>query len=170
MNDQQEGETEMNICPCGSGATYADCCEPLINGTRPAETAEKLMRARYCAYVRVEMDFLFESTHPDHRQGYDQKGTREWAESAEWEGLEIVATEKGGVDDNTGEVEFIARFKDKGGEREHHERAGFKRESGRWLFTEGAMVKQKPLKVDKIGRNEPCPCGSGSKYKKCCGK
>jgi SEC-C motif-containing protein len=116
------------------------------------------------------MDFLFESTHPDHRQGYDHKGTREWAESAEWEGLEIVATEKGGVDDNTGEVEFIARFKDKGGEREHHERAGFKRESGTWLFTEGAMVKQKPIKVDKIGRNEPCPCGSGSKYKKCCGK
>lgn len=29
----------------------------------------------------------------------------------------------------------------------------------------------KPKEVeDKIGRNEPCPCGSGKKYKKCCGK
>lgn len=28
----------------------------------------------------------------------------------------------------------------------------------------------KPRKVEKIGRNDPCPCGSGSKYKKCCGK
>lgn len=27
-----------------------------------------------------------------------------------------------------------------------------------------------PIKVTKIGRNEPCPCGSGKKYKKCCGK
>jgi len=27
-----------------------------------------------------------------------------------------------------------------------------------------------PLKVQKIGRNDPCPCGSGKKYKKCCGK
>jgi hypothetical protein len=27
-----------------------------------------------------------------------------------------------------------------------------------------------PLRVDKIGRNDPCPCGSGAKYKKCCGK
>ena len=30
---------------------------------------------------------------------------------------------------------------------------------------------QKPRKAEKkVGRNEPCPCGSGSKYKKCCGK
>lgn len=26
------------------------------------------------------------------------------------------------------------------------------------------------VKEDKIGRNDPCPCGSGKKYKKCCGK
>lgn len=26
------------------------------------------------------------------------------------------------------------------------------------------------VKKEKIGRNEPCPCGSGKKYKKCCGK
>ncbi|MCI5167944.1 MAG: hypothetical protein D3903_18135, partial [Candidatus Electrothrix sp. GM3_4] len=24
--------------------------------------------------------------------------------------------------------------------------------------------------ADKVGRNSPCPCGSGEKYKKCCGK
>jgi uncharacterized protein YecA (UPF0149 family) len=29
--------------------------------------------------------------------------------------------------------------------------------------------KQTPLRVEKIGRNDPCPCGSGKKYKKCCG-
>ncbi len=31
-------------------------------------------------------------------------------------------------------------------------------------------VKQAPKKVQKIGRNDPCPCGSGKKYKQCCGK
>ncbi len=30
--------------------------------------------------------------------------------------------------------------------------------------------KQQPKKSEKIGRNEPCPCGSGKKYKQCCGK
>jgi uncharacterized protein YecA (UPF0149 family) len=28
---------------------------------------------------------------------------------------------------------------------------------------------QQPIRVEKIGRNDPCPCGSGKKYKKCCG-
>ena len=32
-------------------------------------------------------------------------------------------------------------------------------------------VKSKPKKADKkVGRNDPCPCGSGKKYKKCCGQ
>ncbi|MDD2391544.1 MAG: preprotein translocase subunit SecA, partial [Bacilli bacterium] len=32
------------------------------------------------------------------------------------------------------------------------------------------VQKRKPKTVNKIGRNEPCPCGSGKKYKVCCGK
>ena len=32
------------------------------------------------------------------------------------------------------------------------------------------QVKQKPKRVQKVGRNDPCPCGSGKKYKQCCGK
>ena len=31
-------------------------------------------------------------------------------------------------------------------------------------------VKRQPRKVNKIGRNDPCPCGSGKKYKQCCGR
>jgi len=31
-------------------------------------------------------------------------------------------------------------------------------------------VKRQPVRKEKIGRNEPCPCGSGKKYKKCCGQ
>ena len=160
----------MNDCPCGSGAPYLECCGPVIDGSRPAETAEKMMRARYSAYVRAETDFLYDSTHPKHRKGYDHNGTREWAESSEWLGLEIIETSRGSEADSVGEVEFIARFREKGVAREHHEMAHFKKEEGSWFFTEGSMVKGKPVTVRKIGRNEPCPCGSGAKYKKCCGK
>ena len=32
------------------------------------------------------------------------------------------------------------------------------------------LNKKQPKKVSKIGRNELCPCGSGKKYKQCCGK
>ena len=160
----------MTLCPCGSGIPYSDCCEQIISGGRAAKTAEQLMRARYSAYVNAEMDFIFESTHPEHRQGYDHSGTKEWAENAEWQGLEIISTTKGGCDDSVGEVEFIARFVEKGDQREHHEAGQFKRKEGNWYFTEGQMVRPKPLTVTKIGRNDPCSCGSGVKYKKCCGK
>jgi SEC-C motif-containing protein len=160
----------MSTCPCGSGAAYADCCEPVISGSQPASTAEQLMRARYSAYAGVQMDFVFDSTHPAHRQGYDHEGTKKWAESSEWLGLEIIRTTEGGREEDGGEVEFIARFREKGVLREHHENAQFKKDKGHWYFTEGAMQKPKPVTINKPGRNEPCTCGSGLKFKKCCGK
>ncbi len=159
----------MDTCPCGKSVPYAECCGSIINGARLAETAEELMRARYAAYVNAEIDFLFETTHPSHRNGYDHAGTKQWAENSEWLGLEIVDSLQGGPDDTEGEVEFIARFREKTVACSHHERGRFKREGGRWYFTDGAMVKPKPAISTKISRNAPCPCGSGLKYKKCCG-
>ncbi len=55
----------MDNCPCGSHSSYATCCEPIISGNRVAETAEQMMRARYTAHDKVEIDFIFNSTHPD---------------------------------------------------------------------------------------------------------
>lgn len=157
----------MENCPCGSGRSYTDCCEPIIEGKRPAATPEELMRARYTAHVKVEVDFIYDSTHADHRQGYDHQGTRRWAEEADWLGLEVLDSSVNS-DGKSGEVEFIARFRDRSGIRTHHERGQFKQEKKQWYFTEGEMLKSRPLKVEKIGRNDPCSCGSGKKYKKCC--
>ncbi len=160
----------MNSCPCGSGDDYTTCCEPVISGKKLAETAEQLMRARYSAHVEVDVDFIYESTHPDCREDYDHKGTKAWAENSQWFGLEILGTTAGGAEDDEGEVEFIARFRDKDGIRSYHECGQFKRIDDKWLFTDGQIVKSQPINVNKIGRNDPCSCGSGKKYKKCCGK
>ena len=35
---------------------------------------------------------------------------------------------------------------------------------------EATVTRQIKLETPKVGRNDPCPCGSGKKYKKCCGK
>lgn len=157
-------------CPCGTGRPYSDCCEPLINGTRPAATAEELMRSRYSAYTKAEVAYILNTTHPDHRGDFDEKGTREWAENSVWEGLEIRNVWGGGAEDSEGKVEFVASYRDKSVRRSHHELAEFKKEDGSWYFVDGVGVKPEPLKSAKVGRNEPCPCGSGQKYKKCCGK
>lgn len=161
----------MEICPCGSGRDFTECCEPLIKGERIAETAEQLMRSRYSAYAKLETDYLFTTLHPDHRGDYDPKSTRAWAEKSEWHGLEILETGKGGPDDSEGTVEFIAHFTQDRVRREHHEVAEFSKDQGTWYFVNGKMkgprqvVRQEP----KVGRNDPCTCGSGKKYKKCCG-
>lgn len=157
------------ICPCGSQNPYDDCCRPLIDGAGKAETAEQLMRSRYTAYTKGIIPYLYESTHPGQRQGYDHDGTREWAVNSEWHGLEIVSTRGGGPDEAMGEVEFKARYSGDGVEYVHHEVGRFRKMDGEWYFTEGKMVGQMPLHVEKVGRNEPCRCGSGKKFKKCCG-
>jgi len=161
-----------DACPCGSGAPYDACCGPVIRGERLAETAEQLMRSRYSAYVKREIGWIHDSLHPDQRSDYDERSTREWAERAEWEGLEIHGTSAGGPGDEEGTVEFTARFSDKGRPQEHSELATFRRRDGAWYFESGKAppVRQYVREAPKVGRNDPCPCGSGKKHKKCCGR
>jgi len=164
-------EKSSEKCPCGSGLAYTECCEPLIRGERPAPTAEQLMRSRYTAYVNKEIPYLQTSLHPDHRKDYNEKTTREWAESADWLGLDIVRTEAGGADDKEGTVEFIASFSHEGKKTEHHEVASFQKMDGNWFFVHGEPPAPKTVvrAAPKVGRNDPCTCGSGKKFKKCCG-
>jgi SEC-C motif-containing protein len=130
------------------------------------------MRSRYSAFVCGEIEYLSESLHPQHRDDHDVAATRRWAGSADWLGLEIRATEAGGVDDTEGTVEFIASYRESGVVRNHHEVSRFSKEDGRWYYVDGDVPKVETYRKEqpKVGRNDPCPCGSGKKYKKCCGK
>ena len=62
----------MSDCPCGSNRSYDECCAPLINGERQADTAEALMRSRYSAYVKQNIPYLGETLHPKHRHVFDE--------------------------------------------------------------------------------------------------
>ena len=161
----------MSACPCQSGKEYDDCCGPIISGTRAAPTAEALMRSRYSAYATGKIDYLSESLHPDSHDDYDPQAVAQWANNAEWLKLEIVKTSGGGELDNKGTVEFIATYREKGVTHAHHELAEFDRLDGKWYFTDGKLVTPGTVRNEgpKVGRNDPCPCGSGKKYKKCCG-
>ena len=161
----------MTVCCCGSGSEFDQCCGPILSGASKAGTAEALMRARYAAFVTGQTDFLHASLHPDHRQDHDVQATRRWAESAQWLGLSVVGVEKGGSDDESGTVEFIATYKERGVVKPHHEISRFTRQNGDWYYVDGKLVVPKTATRDqpKVGRNDPCPCGSGKKYKKCCG-
>lgn len=158
-------------CICGiEDVTTETHCQAMIKGDRAPTTAEELMRARYAAYALGEVDYILETHAPEATEDVDRDAIQEWSDSAEWNGLEIVSTEKGGEGDADGVVEFIARYTAQDTPQVHHERATFRKDEGKWLFVDGEMVKPKPIRREepKVGRNDPCPCGSGKKYKKCC--
>ncbi|MDY0109598.1 MAG: YchJ family protein [Candidatus Krumholzibacteria bacterium] len=159
------------MCPCGSGAAYADCCQPIIAGAATAATCEALMRARYCAYTLVETDFLLASLHPEHRSEHDAEAVRTWAAESQWHGLEIIAATGGEPTDDVGQVEFACEYTRDDERYRHHEQAQFSRHEGNWYFVTGEIVKPRPYvrEAPKQGRNDLCACGSGKKYKKCCG-
>jgi SEC-C motif-containing protein len=128
------------------------------------------MRARYVAYARNDMDYVERTTHPSSRGDFDRKSSGEWAGKSEWLGLEILAKESGGEGDEQGTVEFAATYKLSDQTIRHHELSQFKKEKGEWLFVDGKSMQKPFVKAGpKVGRNDPCPCGSGQKFKKCCG-
>ena len=135
------------------------------------ETAAELMRSRYTAFATHQIDYLIASHHPETRGEIKRDDVERWSRRAAWLGLEIVATEEGQAGDDQGFVEFTARYREAGQERLHHERSLFRRHQGRWFFHSAEYPKAAPVQraQPKVGRNEPCPCGSGKKHKKCCG-
>ena len=163
----------MKQCPCGSGRNYSACCEPYISGKAKPPTAEALMRSRYSAYVEHAIDYIIDTCVHRGRDDIDYKSTRDWSEQSTWLGLKIISVEKGGPTDTEGVVEFEAVYEKDGLKDIHHETAKFKKEGGEgaWLYVEGRISPRTVVRsTPKVGRNDPCPCGSGKKYKQCCGR
>jgi len=156
-------------CPCESEKTYEKCCEPFIAGKSWPNTAEALMRSRYTAYTRGEISYISSTHHPKTRDSHDEDAAKEWAEEAKWLGLEIKSIVAGQKDDFKGLVEFVCHYEMSKQKLSHHEMGQFKKHEDKWYFFDGKQI-QNPIRNEspKVGRNEPCPCGSGKKFKKCC--
>ncbi|UUT34531.1 YchJ family protein [Microbacterium elymi] len=126
--------TLVRECPCGSIRSYDTCCGPLHRGEREAGTAAELMRARYSAYAVGVLDFVFRTWHPRTRPA-----AIEPTPGMTWTGLEILATEDGGPEDESGVVEFRARFAADAGDGMLHERSRFARRARRWVYVDGEI-------------------------------
>ncbi|MBX3161646.1 MAG: YchJ family protein [Deltaproteobacteria bacterium] len=158
----------MASCPCGSGSDEAACCGPYHDGA-PAPTALALMQSRYTAYVRGNVEYIVVTHHEPTRQDVDRAAIARWSRDTDWQGLEIVATEHGGEGDAEGMVEFIARGVTAGRPFAQRERSRFVRVDDRWFYAGGKILREPLRAASEPGRNDPCPCGSGMKYKRCHG-
>ena len=149
------------LCHCGSGHAYEKCCLQYVNGSDNAPTAEALMRSRYTAYVMGDEAYLlaswFHATRPDKLNLA--------ATNIHWSGLSICKTQAGKAGDLRGVVEFIASYVEAGKAAQVHESSRFICQQGRWFYVDGDLISE-----NKVARNAACSCGSGKKFKRCCGK
>ena len=146
-------------CPCDSHKNYTDCCAPYLTQQKSPASAEALMRSRYTAYSQKNENYLLASWHPSTRPMSLNLSERS---SQHWQNLTILFTEKGQPLDNTGVVAFIARYLE-GNELQHLcEKSRFEKLDGRWYYLDGDILS--------LSKNGPCPCQSGKKFKRCCGK
>lgn len=95
------------------------------------------MRSRYSAYFFRKPDYLYETTHPDTRDANLKKELYDTINDVNWSFLTIVNTTRGGKDDKTGKVEFIAEYFANGEPYELHELSRFKRHKGAWKYLDG---------------------------------
>jgi len=183
-------QPSLLICPCqinpastlvGLKLLYKDCCQPYHDafyndavGGLKAETAERLMRSRYSAFVLVKPEYIVKTTLPTQQALLDVTAIESWAKETDWAGLEIVKhTPKLGK--RHAQVEFKAYFNTKDNARDlaekiqaHHELSTFvtvkdkTNNDARWYFLD-------PTVAMKMTQKQPCICGSGEKFKRCCG-
>ena len=132
---EKNGRGTGEACPCGSGAARRDCCGPFLDGDAVAPTAEALMRSRYSAFVEGRREYLLrtwaEETRPE---------VLDLDPGQRWLVLSIRATSAGGMADDVGEVEFVARFRVEGRGQRLHERSRFRRVNGQWFYVDGSFT------------------------------
>ena len=121
-------------CPCGNTIEFENCCQKIHTDPSCAQSAEMLMRARYSAFIKHEIDFIYNTFHPSTRHFQDKKDIQQWAISSKWMNLEILKS-------TDTIVEFKAHYLDQYLETQiHHERSTFKKDQGIWYYVDGIIL------------------------------
>ena len=154
-------------CLCGSEIEYPLCCEPFHQKVKLPVTAEALMRSRFTAYANKNKAYLFDTWDASKKPKIIDFSKEE----AIWTELSIVKTKKGTVKDSKGIVEFKAYYMLGDEAYVMNEISRFIKVNGRWFYLDGLVksVSKANLQTSQ-GKNAPCHCGSGKKFKRCCGK
>ena len=127
------------------------------------------MRSRYSAYVVGDVDYLQKTSAGEALMRFDRADLKRSIQATEWLGLEILETMDGREGDDSGTVTFKAHFRENGKAGTLSERSEFRRIGCAWHYFRGDVDISAGRPVTSAGRNDPCPCGSGKKFKKCHG-
>ena len=162
-------------CPCGSGLGINVCCGPRMDGRTPPRTPVELLRTRFCAYCLQMYDYLVATQLPSGDEDaltaeHLAERLAERLNDVLWISLDILG-EGHDEDRDCPYVDFRAYYDMPDGRHVLSERSFFREVDGTWFYVDGEPLKIEGVRREgpKVGRNDPCPCGSGKKYKKCCG-
>ena len=147
------------VCPCGRGE-YVRCCQPLHLGQQKAVSAEQLMRSRYSAFAKHEIDYIEKTTALGQQAALDMPAIAAWSKANIWLKLDIVQSNEK-LDKQHALVEFKAHYHDGIKAEIHHELSHFVKHHDTWYFLD-------PTVDQHITMKQPCICGSQKKFKQCC--
>ncbi|WP_440876822.1 YchJ family protein [Thalassotalea sp. PLHSN55] len=156
-------------CPCGTSRPFEQCCFAIHNKRRSASSPEALMRSRYSAYATNNAQYIYDTyaSKSQAQQSIDE--IRESASDCRWLKLTIhSSTEGNDLTQQLPTVEFSAFYLIDDKLFEMHELSRFVQEQGAWRYLDGEIKANH--QVAQLKRNDPCPCESGKKFKKCCSK
>ncbi len=150
------------LCVCGSNKHYKHCCLNYLDSIQNAITAEQLMRSRYTAYIQQNSHYVLKTWHPTTRPNDFDLSDRN---KTQWTQLYIVKNTQKNKHDKTASVEFVAYYLENSTFNKLHEVSQFIKTDNKWFYVDGKVVDNSNYQP---GRNSPCYCGSGKKYKLCC--
>lgn len=128
-------------CPCHSGKSYQECCEPFHNGSI-AGSALLLMRSRYSAYALCLTDYIISTTHPENslfQVPFKQiaQSIEQFSKNTQFIDLQIVNFTDSGL---KAEVTFKAILKQNNKDVSFKENSLFKKVNNRWLYYSGNIT------------------------------
>ncbi|MFV2061269.1 MAG: YchJ family protein [Gammaproteobacteria bacterium] len=154
---------KLDLCPCGSNKLFQNCCQLYFDDKQFAKSAKQLMCSRFSAYVKVNVKYILTSWHHSTRPMESDLGD---INNTTWTQLYVVKSSNGLKQDTNGSVEFVAYFTDNHHRHQKlHEISQFIKENDRWFYVDGKIITNSSFQP---GRNSPCYCGSGKKFKQCC--
>ena len=162
-NNEQESPEPM-LCYCGSNVSYNSCCQPYHKGQRLPESCEQLMRSRYSAFCSQELNYIQNSCVADLQTEQSPEQLRDFVNHVHFVALQVLPLPRLAQAVDEGYVHFQVWYLLGQHLLSFRELSCFVYQQGRWLYSSGDVSEQAP---QKIGRNDPCPCGSGRKFKSC---
>lgn len=125
------------LCPCESHLSYDECCGPFINQLKLPSNPEALMRSRYTAFTRHDVNYLKNTMRGKALQNFTFDGFDAWLNTISWQGLTIIKSIM--KNKNHGFVTFEARYLENNQMKIIREKSEFKKLAAQWFYIDGVL-------------------------------